>query len=47
MRGVQIVALGLLAICISVPPSLAETGFVRAIITKLALIIGTGEGPVH
>ena len=36
--------LGLLAICISVPPSLAETGFVRVIITKRALIIGTGEG---
>jgi hypothetical protein len=44
MRGVQIVALGLLAICLSVTPSLAETGFVRAVITKRALIIGTGEG---
>ena len=44
MRGVQIGALGLLAICISVTPSLAETGFVRAVITKRALIIGTGEG---
>ena len=44
MRGVQIVALGLLAICISVTPSLAETGFVRAVITKGALIIGAGQG---
>jgi hypothetical protein len=44
MRGVQIVAVGLLAICLSVTPSLAETGFVRAVITKRALIIGTGEG---
>jgi hypothetical protein len=44
MRAVQIVALGLLAICLSVTPSLAETGFVRAVITKRALIIGTGEG---
>ncbi|MET4090108.1 hypothetical protein [Bradyrhizobium sp. S3.5.5] len=44
MRGVHIVALGLLAICLSVPPSRAETGFVRVIMTKRALIIGTGEG---
>jgi hypothetical protein len=43
-RSVQIVALVLALICISVTPSLAETGSVRVVITKRALIIGSGEG---
>ena len=45
MRFVQIGALGLLAVvCISLTPSLAEKGFIRAVITKRALIIGVGDG---
>ena len=45
MRFVQIGALGLLAVvCISLTPSLAEKGFIRAVITKRALIIGAGQG---
>ena len=44
MRSFQIGAFGLLAVCISLTPSLAETGFIRAVITKRALIIGAGQG---
>ena len=44
MRYFQIGAFGLLAVCISLTPSLAETGFIRAVITKRALIIGAGQG---
>ena len=45
MRFFQISALGLLAVVwISLTPSLAETGFIRAVITKSALIIGVGHG---
>jgi hypothetical protein len=44
MRYVQIGALGILAVCISLAPSVADTGFVRAVITKGALIIGVGQG---
>ena len=44
MRSVQISAFGLLAVCISLTPSLADTGFVRAVFAKSALIIGVGQG---
>jgi hypothetical protein len=44
MRSFQIGAFGLLAVCISLTPSLADTGFVRAVITKSALVIGVGQG---
>ena len=44
MRSFQIGAFGLLAVCISLTPSLAEKGFIRAVITKRALIIGAGQG---
>ena len=43
-RNVQIVALGLFVICNSVTSSPAETGSVRVVITKRALIMGSGEG---
>ena len=44
MRYFQIGAFGLLAVCISLTPSLADTGFIRAVITKSAFIIGVGQG---
>ena len=44
MRSFQIGAFGLLAVCISLTPSLADTGFIRAVITKSAFIIGVGQG---
>jgi hypothetical protein len=44
MRPFQISAFGLLTLCISLTPSLADTGFVRAVISKSALIVGVGQG---
>jgi hypothetical protein len=44
MRALHIGAFGLLTVCVSFTPSLADTGFIRAIITKSALILGVGQG---
>jgi hypothetical protein len=44
MRALNIGAFGLLTVCVSLTPSLADTGFIRAIITKSALILGVGQG---
>ena len=44
MRALHIGAFGLLTVCVSLTPSLADTGFIRAIITKSALILGVGQG---
>jgi len=44
MRALHIGAFGLLTVCVSLTPSLADTGFIRAVIAKSAFVIGVGQG---